>query len=103
MLLKDPFFEATAAFLFGLGVFLFVSGLIVILTELNKYHKLESVLAKEVGGITKKIIPALETNIYTFHDRIVQSKMYIGLLCIILSIALFFFKQYVMDFIQFVR
>jgi hypothetical protein len=65
--------------------------LVGILTILySNYEKLEETFGKEVGGIRKKIIPAFETNIYTFHQWLIGRKTLIGVICIIAGMTLFF-------------
>jgi hypothetical protein len=99
-MLGQNFFETLIVLLFALSPFLFISGLIILLAQMIKYSKLESTLGKEIGGITKRIIPAIETNIYVLHNRMIKKRVLIGLCCIILSVVLFSFKKQVIFLIQ---
>ncbi|MFC1674806.1 hypothetical protein ACFL1K_02835 [Candidatus Omnitrophota bacterium] len=71
---------------------LFILGLVLLVVGLERYNRLEQVLAKE-GGIRRRVIPKLETNTYVFHQRLLEGKMLIGLLCIVCSGVFFFFLK----------
>ena len=64
-------------------------GMIILLAAADKYNKLEEALGKEIGGIRKKTVPKLESNIYTLHNWMLKRKIVIGLICIICSLAFF--------------
>jgi hypothetical protein len=99
-MLGRDFFETFIVFLFALSPFLFISGVLILLAQLQKYNKMESVLGKEIGGITKRIAPIIETNIYSFHNRMIRRKVIIGLVCLILSVVLFSFKRQAISIIN---
>ena len=64
-------------------------GMIILLAAADKYNKLEEALGKEIGGIRKRIIPKLETNVYSLHGLMLKRKAIIGLICIICSLVFF--------------
>jgi hypothetical protein len=99
-MLGTTILEKMIVILFSLSPFIFIAGLFILMTQLEKYRKLESVLGKEIGGIKKRIIPAIETNIYSFHNWLMKKKLIIGVIGIILSVVLFGFKQQVITLIQ---
>ena len=68
--------------------FLLLEGLFLLFLNQNAYIKFESLLGKEMG-LKKRILPALEDNIYTFHNWLVERKFVIGLLCILCGILFF--------------
>ncbi|MFC1805151.1 hypothetical protein ACFLZ3_04945 [Candidatus Omnitrophota bacterium] len=72
---------------------LFILGLALLFLGLDKYNSIEEKLGKEIGGIKKRVIPKLETNTYVFHQRLLEGKMLIGLLCIVCSAIFFFFLK----------
>jgi len=70
---------------FWSGVVTFFAG--ILLLAYRKYDTLETKLAKEVGGITFKIFPKLESNIYTYHEKIMKRRKLLGLICIAYSLT----------------
>ena len=77
------------AILLVMSPIMLLMGMIILLAAADKYNKLEEALGKEIGGIRKKVIPKLETNIYTLHGWLLKRKIAIGLICIICSLAFF--------------
>ena len=102
-MLEHPILDSLAVFLFVMNPVIFISGVFILLAPSQKYNKLESSLGKDMGGITKRIFPAVETNIYSIHNRIIQRKVIIGLICIIYSIAIFLFKKQIIFFIDSIK
>ncbi|MGE5197227.1 MAG: hypothetical protein ACM3IL_01835 [Deltaproteobacteria bacterium] len=81
-------FDIMKAVIFWSSPVLFLLGIILVLY--GNYKHLEDRLGAEIGGIKKKIVPAIETNIYTFHSWLTAKKTLIGLICIIFAMAVFF-------------
>ena len=81
---------------FWTGVSSFITG--VLLLGYRKYDTLEAKLAKEVGGIKYKIFPKLESNICTYHDRIMKKRKLLGLICIAYSLLSVFVLRYFVYF-----
>jgi hypothetical protein len=54
------------------------------------YRNIERVLSKEVGGIRKKILPKLETDILSFHEWCLQKNTLVGLIFVVLAMVFFF-------------
>lgn len=77
---------------FWTGVVSFITG--ILLLGYRKYDTLETKLAKEVGGIKFKIFPKLESNIYTYHEKIVKRRKLLGLICIVYSLIATFVLRY---------
>ena len=66
----------------------FVLGIVLILY--SNYRQLEDKLGLEIGGIKKRVVPMIETNIYVFHSWLTERKTVLGLICIVFSMAAFF-------------
>jgi hypothetical protein len=81
---------------FWSGSLSFIIG--VLLLGYRKYDILEAKLAKEVGGIRFKIFPKLESNIYTYHERIMKKRKLLGLICIGYSLIAIFVLRYFVYF-----
>ena len=84
------FLDALSVVLFWLSPVVFIFGVGLLLTSLNKYNKLENILGKEIGGIRKRIFPKLESNIYTLQQKLLQSKINIALVCVVCAVIFFF-------------
>lgn len=85
MEMNSTFFEAIKIVIFWLAPFLFVVGIVLVLY--SNYKRLEEILGKEFFRV--KLIPAIETNIYSFHEWLLERRTIIGLLCIIISVIIF--------------
>ncbi|TAM40438.1 hypothetical protein EPN54_02685 [bacterium] len=70
----------------------FFSG--ILLLGYRKYDVLEAKLAKEVGGIRYKVFPKLESNIYTYHDRLMKKRKLLGWICIAYAVMSIFILRY---------
>ena len=81
--------EVGRIFLLWMSPIIFVLSIVLLLAA-EQYSKLEKILGKEAGGIRKKVIPKLETNIYTFHDWLLKRRVILSLIFIIYSILTFF-------------
>jgi hypothetical protein len=68
--------------------FLLLGGLFVLLLSQNAYTKFETVLGKEMG-LKKRFFPAIESNIYTFHEWLMKRKTAIGSLCVLCAVTFF--------------
>ena len=81
--------EVGRRFLLWMSQIIFVLSIVILLAA-EQYSKLEKILGKEVGGIRKKVIPKLETNIYSFHEWLLKRRVILSLIFIIYSISTFF-------------
>jgi uncharacterized membrane protein YfhO len=81
--------EVGRRFLLWMSQIIFVLSIVILLAA-EQYSKLEKILEKEVGGIRKKVIPKLETNIYSFHDWLLKRRVILSLIFIIYPILTFF-------------
>jgi hypothetical protein len=81
--------EVGRRFLLWMSQIIFVLSIVILLAA-EQYSKLEKILEKEVGGIRKKVIPKLETNIYSFHDWLLKRRVILSLIFISYSISTFF-------------
>lgn len=81
-------FDIAKSVLLWLSPVIFLSGIVIVLY--GNYEKLEETFGKELGGIKKKLLPAIETNIYTFHEWLMERRTVVGLICIIGAMILFF-------------
>jgi hypothetical protein len=84
------------AIVFWTCVLAFFTG--ILLLVYRNYDSLETKLAKEIGGIRFKIFPKLETNIYTYHERILKRRKLLGLICIAYALIAVFILRYVVSF-----
>ena len=75
------------AYLLCVSPVLFVLGVLVLLY--GDYRKIEELLAKEIGGVRKKISPKLETNIYSFHEWLCERRILCGAAFILCAILFF--------------
>jgi len=75
------------SFLLCVSPVILVMGFLVLLY--GDYRRIEELLAKEVGGISKKITPKLETNRYAFHEWLCERRILCGAAFILC--AIFFF------------
>ncbi|MFC1674807.1 hypothetical protein ACFL1K_02840 [Candidatus Omnitrophota bacterium] len=93
MLTEITVFEAMRVAYYSMSPLFFVLGLILLFTGIEGYTRLEDVLAKELGGIKRRVIPKLEKNNYALHQVLLKGKIGIGVLCIAFSLLLFFFLR----------
>lgn len=84
------------AIVFWTCVLAFFAG--ILLLVYRNYDSLETKLAKEIGGIRFKIFPKLESNIYTYHERILKRRKLLGLICIAYALIAIFILRYVVSF-----
>jgi hypothetical protein len=81
--------EVLRVIFLGLSPVIFLIGLFILLINPEKYNKLETNLGKEIGGIRKRIIPAIETNISVLHNWLMKKRTIVGLLCIVCAVIFF--------------
>ena len=71
-------------FLYLLSLTVLIVGILLI--AYKDYGKVEEVSGKE-KGIRKRIVPPLETNIYTFHQWLLNRRTGIGIICVMTAVA----------------
>jgi hypothetical protein len=67
-----------------------LGGLIVLFPTPKTYDELENKLGREIGGVRKRTIPFLETNINAFHRWLLKIRKVIGSICIIYFLLVLF-------------
>ena len=82
------FFETLRLVLYWSSPGLFLLGILLVLY--GNYRQLEDKLGIEIGGIRKRIIPFIETNIFVFHAWLTEKRTIVGLICIVFSLVIFF-------------
>jgi hypothetical protein len=82
-------FEVMRTILLWLNPLVFLEGILLLIGKAGKHIKLEHRLGKEIGGIRKRLIPRIETNIYTFQNWLLKRTYIFGLFFIIYSVMLF--------------
>jgi len=82
-------FEVMRTILLWLSPLVFLEGILLLIGKADKHIRLEHRLGKEIGGIRKRLIPKIETNIYTFQNWLVKRTFVLGLFFIICSVMLF--------------
>jgi len=85
-------FETLKSILLWVSPVVFLEGLILLFFKPDHYSKLEVALGKEMG-IKKRMIPALETNIYDFHNWSLDKKNAVGSFCIVASAVFFLLNR----------
>jgi hypothetical protein len=81
-------FEIIRPFMFWASPLIFLFGVILVLY--SNYRKLEEFLGQEIGGVKRRVVLAIETNIYVFHEWLIERRTLTGVTCIIFSILFFF-------------
>jgi len=92
-------FDVMRVILFWVSPVVFLVGLFLVVTA-QRYSKFESVINKEIGGIRKRIVPKLETNIFHFHEWLLKRAVIIGFLCMALSVLFFLASRKPLDHLQ---
>ncbi|MFH0935600.1 MAG: hypothetical protein V1828_01890 [Candidatus Omnitrophota bacterium] len=87
-----PIFQVIRIIIFWTSPVIFLVGLFLIVTA-ERYAKLEDKLGREIGGIRKRVIPKLETNIFTFHQWLLKKNVIVGCVYIACAILFFFFAK----------
>ena len=82
-------FNTVRAVLLVMSPIMLLIGIIILLSAADKYNKLEEALGREIGGIRKRVVPKLESNIYTLHGWLLKRKIIIGLICVVSSLVFF--------------
>lgn len=81
-------FDIIRPIMFWLSPVIFLFGVLLVLY--SNYRKLEEFLGQEIGGLQKRVVLAIETNIYVFHEWLLERRTLTGVFCIICSILFFF-------------
>lgn len=84
------FFEIARAILLGLSPFIFMAGVLLLLSK-ESYNNIESKLNRDIGGFKKKVLPKLESNIYTLHNWVLGRNIFFGVFFIAYFILLYIF------------
>ncbi len=82
-------FEITRIVLLWLSPLVFLEGIALLIVKADKHIKLEHRLGREIGGIRKRLVPKLETNIYTFQNWLLKRNFVLGLFFILYSVMMF--------------
>lgn len=82
-------YEIIKPILFSLSPIILIVGIVLILY--SNYKRLEDFFGKELFGIKKKVFPTFETNIYVFHEWLLERKTIIGIIFILIAILFLFF------------
>ena len=82
-------FEVMRTILLWLSPFILLEGIFLLIIKVDKHIKLEHHLGKEIGGIRKRLIPRIESNIYTFQNWLLKRTSILGLFFVIYSVMLF--------------
>ena len=83
-------FDVLRVVFFWISPVLLLLGMFILLTGTEKFHTLEKQLGKEIGGIRKRVMPAIETNIDTFQQWLLKKRTIVGLVCIVCATMFFF-------------
>jgi len=81
------FFDIMREIVFWSSPVIFLLGIILLIN--NNFQNVESLAAKEFG-LRKRIFPALEHNVYVFHNWCLKRRVWIGLACIMYALVVFF-------------
>lgn len=80
-------FEIVKIVMFWTSPIIFVAGVVLVLY--SNYKRLEELFGRQVFGGPNKLIPAIETNIYNFHEWLMERRTLIGFVCVLFAIAAF--------------
>ena len=95
-------FEVMRTILLWLTPLAFLAGIFLLTGKVDKCIKLEQFLDKEVG-IKKRLIPKIETNIYSFQNWLVKKTGYAWFIsyCLFYSVIHCFKKVVLKNFLAF--
>jgi hypothetical protein len=86
-------FDVVRIVLLFLSPVIFLEGILLLLLTADKYNKFEKALSRELGGMKKRVAPALESNIYAFHNWLMKKTIVVGIICIAYSLIIFFINR----------
>lgn len=89
MFAPPTIFDVIRVILFFVSPIIFLEGVLLLLLTVDRYNRLEKALNKEIGGLRKHVIPALETDIYAFHNWLLKRSVAVGVICIVYSLTIF--------------
>ena len=90
---EATFFDILRIVMLWVSPAIVLVGLLLLLLNRGEYGSLEDKLGREVGGIKKKIIPLVETNIDSLHNWMLARKSIVGLAFIACFLVIFFFLR----------
>jgi len=90
---EATFFDILRIVMLWMSPVIVLVGLLLLLLNSGAYGSLEDKLGREVGGIKKRIIPLIETNINSLHNWMLARKSIVGLVFIVCFLVIFFFLR----------
>ena len=90
---EATFFDILRIVMLWMSPIIVLVGLLLLLLNSGAYGSLEDKLGREVGGIKKRIIPLIETNINSLHNWMLARKSIVGLVFIACFLVIFFFLR----------
>jgi hypothetical protein len=73
-----------------MGPVIMILGSFILVLKSGAYSSLEDKLGKEVGGIRKRIMPLIETNIYSLHKWMLARKNIVSVVFVACSLLMLF-------------
>jgi len=90
---EATFFDILRIVMLWMSPVIVLVGLLLLLLNRGAYGSLEDKLGREVGGIKKRIIPLIETNINSPHNWMLARKNIVGLVFIVCFLVIFLFLR----------
>jgi len=87
---EATFFDILRIAMLWVSPLIVIVGLLLLVLNSGEYGRLEEKLGREVGGIKRRVIPALETNIDSVNKWILARKGIVGVVFIMCFLIIFF-------------
>jgi len=86
---QSVMFEVLKAIVLWASPIVFLQGILLLIIKKDGQVKLEERLGKEIGGVRKKLIPKLETNIYDFQNWMLGRIFILSVIFIVYPILIY--------------
>ena len=90
MLEENAFFEILRVVMFSLSPLIVIVGALLLILNRGEYGRLEDKLARDLGGIKKRVVPLIETNIDSLQQWMLARKNIVGVVFIACFLVIFF-------------
>jgi hypothetical protein len=90
MLEEATFFDILRIVMLWVSPLIVIVGVLLLVLNRGEYGSLEDKLGREIGGIKKRVIPQIETNIDSLQEWMLDRKSIVGLVFIVCFLLIFF-------------
>ncbi len=87
---ENAFFEILRIAMLWLSPLIVIVGMLLLILNRGEYGSLEDKLARDLGGIKKRVVPLIETNIDTLQQWMLERKSIVGVVFIVYFLVIFF-------------